>query len=80
MIRLQERSRAIVRTQEFLEQLSRDASRREDVRKSAHAFYGNIQAEVRYCVRGEFRRGLRLNMGSLRFSADSVHLVFCSAS
>lgn len=35
MISLQERSRAIVRTQEFLEQLSRDDSRREDVRKSS---------------------------------------------
>lgn len=42
-----ERSRAIVQTQEFLEQLSRDASQSEEVRISAKHFLRHYPSKVR---------------------------------
>ncbi|MGB4074764.1 BPSL0761 family protein [Pseudomonas sp.] len=67
-----ERSRAIVQTQEFLEQLSRDASQSEDVRKSAIHLLRHYPSKIEVLMQGRIQEGLAAKYGYQPFLCSKL--------
>ena len=67
-----ERSRAIVQTQEFLEQLSRDASQSEAVRKSAIQLLRHYPSKSEVLMQGRIQEGLAAKYGYQPFLGSTL--------
>jgi hypothetical protein len=67
-----ERSRAIVQTQEFLEQLSRDASQSEEVRKSAVYLLRHYPSKSEVLMQGRIQEGLAAKFGYQPFLGSKL--------
>lgn len=67
-----ERSRAIVRTQEFLEQLSRDGSQSEDVRRSATHLLRHYPSKGEVLLQGRIQEGLAVKYGFPPFLSSKL--------
>lgn len=67
-----ERSRAIVQTQEFLEQLSRDASQSEDIRRSAIHLLRHYPSKSEVLMQGRIQEGLAAKYGSQPFLSSKL--------
>ena len=68
----QERSRAIVQTQEFLEQLSRDASQIEEVRRSAKHLLRHYPSKSEVLTQGRIQEGLAAKYGYQPFLGSKL--------
>lgn len=67
-----ERSRAIVQTQEFLEQLSRDASQIEEVRRSAKHLLRHYPRKSEVLTQGRIQEGLEVKYGYQPFLSSKL--------
>lgn len=67
-----ERSRAIVKTQEFLEQFSRDASQSEEIRKSAIHLLRHYPSKSEVLMQGRIQEGLAAKYGYQPFLSSKL--------
>ncbi|WP_329605981.1 MULTISPECIES: BPSL0761 family protein [Pseudomonas] len=67
-----ERSRAIVQTHAFLEQLSRDASQSEEVRRSAKHLLRHYPCESEVLMQGRIQEGLAARYGYQPFLGSKL--------
>ena len=67
-----ERSRAIVQTQEFLEQLLQDASQSEDVRRLAKHLLRHYPSKSEVLMQGRIQEGLAAKFGYQPFLGSKL--------
>ncbi len=67
-----ERSRAIVQTQEFLEQLSRDASQSKEVRRTAIHLLRHYPSKSEVLLQGGIQEGLAAKYGYQPFLSSKL--------
>lgn len=67
-----ERSRAIVQTQEFLEQLSRDACQSEEVRRAAIHLLRHYPSKSEVLLQGRIQEGLAVKYGYQPFLSSKL--------
>jgi hypothetical protein len=67
-----ERSRAIVQPQEFLEQLSRDSSQIEEVRRSAKHLLRHYPSKREVLTQGRIQEGLEAKSGYPPFFSSKL--------
>lgn len=67
-----ERSRAIVQTQEFLEQLSQDASQSEGVRRSAVHLLRHYPSKSEVLLQGRIQEGFAAKYGYQPFFGSTL--------
>lgn len=72
MTMLHERSRAIVQTQEFLEQLSRDACQSEEVRGTAIHLLRHYPSKSEVLLQGRIQEGLAAKYGYQPFLSSKL--------
>lgn len=67
-----ERSRAIVQTQEFLEQLSQDGSQSDEIRKVAMTLLRHYPSKDEVLLQGRIQEGLADKSGSPPFLSSKL--------
>jgi len=67
-----ERSRAIVQTKEFLEELSRDASQSEEVRRAAIYLLRHYPSRSEVLLQGRIQEGLAAKYGYQPFLGSKL--------
>ncbi len=67
-----ERSRAIVQAKEFLEELSRDASQSEEVRRAAIHLLRHYPSKSEVLLQGRIQEGLAAKYGYQPFLSSTI--------
>lgn len=67
-----ERSRAIVQTQEFLEELSRDVSQSEKVRRAAIQLLRHYPSKSEVLLQGRIEEALEVKYGHQQFLSSKL--------